>query len=334
MDPHNSAAMVGNLRNVRSLAGMVLTTVTLTLTACGSGQQSSPTDDTSRHPTLSAAATATAEPWRSSAAFNPRTAEESGAPLGYYEYLPPGYGDDEPRPLLVVLHGFDGGGDGSEANLPNLFEAGIPALIVNDAWPDDRPFVVLAPQHDNTPPPGGPPEAFAPCDEAEFVGSCVMEIQHSLGSSADNSPCMTPTEVHDFLAFAVASYDVDPDRVYLSGLSCGAFAAYEYAAQYGATEVAAIAVMAGDARWAWETSGCTLGELPIWAFEGDADNVVEPATAIEPIQRLMDCPSPPRQDVVLTIYPGVDHNSWDRTYDLSAGNDVYSWLLGFTRTDD
>jgi hypothetical protein len=48
----------------------------------------------------------------------------------------------------------------------------------------------------------------------------------------------------------------------------------------------------------------------------------------------MDCPSPPRQDVVLTIYPGVDHKSWDRTYDLSAGNDVYSWLLGFTRTDD
>jgi poly(3-hydroxybutyrate) depolymerase len=137
--------------------------------------------------------------------------------------------------------------------------------------------------------------------------------------------------VHAFVAFAVASYDVEPGRVYLSGLSCGAYAAYEYAAQYGASEVAAMAVMAGDARWAWETSGCELGALPIWAFEGDADDIVDPRAAIDPIRALIDCASPPRQEVQLTIYPGVDHDSWTRTYDLSAGNDVYAWLLGFTR---
>jgi predicted peptidase len=276
-------------------------------------------------------ATPTEESWRSSAAFTPRTAEQSGAPLGYYEYLPPGYGEGDPRPLLVVLHGFDGGGDGSAGALPNLVEdGGIPTMIANDAWPQDRPFVVLAPQHDNTPPPDGG-EEYAACDEAEFVGSCVMEIQHGLGNPADRSPCMTPAEVHAFVAFAVTAYEVDPDRVYLSGISCGAYAAYEYAAQYGASEVAAMAVMAGDGRWAWETSGCALGALPIWAFQGDADDAVDPAAAIDPIQNLIDCPSPPRQDVVLTVYPGVDHDSWTRTYDLSAGNDVYAWLLGFTR---
>jgi hypothetical protein len=32
-----------------------------------------------------------------------------------------------------------------------------------------------------------------------------------------------------------------------------------------------------------------------------------------------------------TIYPGVGHNSWDRTYDGSAGHDVFEWLLQFTR---
>lgn len=233
--------------------------------------------------------------------------------------------------MLVVLHGFDGGGDGSETALGNLFEAGIPMLIANDDWPEDRSFVVLAPQHDNTPPPSGPRDEYGRCDQAEFVGSCASEVQHQLGNPADASPCMTPAEIHDFLAYAMEAYEVDPDRVYLSGLSCGAYAAYEYAAEYGASQVAAMAVMAGDARWAWETSGCALGELPIWAFEGDADDVVDPTAAIDPIQRLMDCPSPPRQDVQLTVYPGVDHDSWTRTYDLSAGNDVYAWLLGFTR---
>jgi len=33
----------------------------------------------------------------------------------------------------------------------------------------------------------------------------------------------------------------------------------------------------------------------------------------------------------LTIYPGVGHNAWDRTYDLSAGNDIYTWMLGFSK---
>ena len=32
-------------------------------------------------------------------------------------------------------------------------------------------------------------------------------------------------------------------------------------------------------------------------------------------------------DLRLTVYPGVGHDSWDRTYDLSAGHDIYSWLL-------
>lgn len=52
----------------------------------------------------------------------------------------------------------------------------------------------------------------------------------------------------------LARYDVDPRRVYLTGLSCGAYAAYEYVAEYGATQIAAMVAIAGDARPAWETS--------------------------------------------------------------------------------
>ena len=40
-------------------------------------------------------------------------AGSTAAPLGYYEYLPPGYGEGEPSPLLVFLHGFGESGDGS-----------------------------------------------------------------------------------------------------------------------------------------------------------------------------------------------------------------------------
>ena len=74
-----------------------------------------------------------------------------GAPMGYLEYLPPGYGDGDPRPLLVFLHGRDEAGDGSEAELGLVDKNGVPALIEAGDWPDDRPFVVLSPQYGTGP---------------------------------------------------------------------------------------------------------------------------------------------------------------------------------------
>ena len=38
----------------------------------------------------------------------------------------------------------------------------------------------------------------------------------------------------------------------------------------------------------------------------------------------------PRREAELTVYAGIDHDSWTGTYDESAGHDIYEWLLGFT----
>lgn len=261
----------------------------------------------------------------SSQRLTPRPAGTTDARLGYYEYLPPGYGDGEPRPLLVFLHGFGENGDGSADQLGNLLATGIPGLIGNNGWPSERPFVVLAPQHAN--PQDSAP--YAPCDDVVHGGSCAMTVQHELGHPEEGSVCTTPAEAHDFLSYAIARYDVDPDRVYLTGLSCGAFGAWEYVAEYGNTQIAAMVPIAGEGRPAWDAAMCSLGEVGIWAFHGDADDVVAPAGSIEPITNLTACP-PPTRDAELTIYPGVDHDSWTRTYSLSAGHDIYDWLLGFT----
>jgi hypothetical protein len=61
--------------------------------------------------------------------------------------------------------------------------------------------------------------------------------------------------------------------------------------------------------------------------------VVDVQGAIEPMNEVMDCPGLPEPGVELTIYPGVDHDSWTRTYDLTAGHDIYTWFLGIARTE-
>lgn len=218
-----------------------------------------------------------------------------GAPLGYVEYLPPGYGDGVARPLLVFLHGGGESGDGSEASLEAVFKLGVPKLIQDDDWPDDRPFIVLMPQY----------------------------------GADDANDCQLGDEIHAFLTFAIDNYDVDEERVYLTGISCGAIGAWDYLALHGDDVVAAAVLVAGHAEDAFAKAGCALGEVPIWVFHGRADSIVPIHFVEDRVAAIQACDTPP-EELQLTVYPGVDHNSWSRTYNLSAGHDIYAWLLQHT----
>jgi predicted esterase len=226
----------------------------------------------------------------SSARHTQRPLGSSDAPQGYWEYLPPRYGDGNDHPLLVFLHGIGENGNGA-SELARVANNGPPRIIGRDQWPNERPFIVLSPQH-----PGG--------------------------------GCPGASEVHSFIAWAIAHYDVDPTRVYLTGLSCGAIGAFNYVGRYLDEQIAALVPIAGDGNGAWNAQGCELGRIAIWAFHGDADGVVGPSGSTTPMNNLIACPS--RRDARLTMYPGVGHDSWSRTYDLSAGHDIYTWMLGFT----
>ena len=335
-----SALLRRTRRDDRDAFGMLLLVAVLLLTASCAGSIPPPASAPT-HPdaTTGTAPAASAEasllpsptvPWRSSAAFIPRPIGETEAPLGYYEYLPPTYGDGDRSPLLVFLHGLGENGDGTTPALSGLPATGIPELIASGAWPADRPFVVLAPQH-----PGptadelAQDETYGMCFQRPLPGDCALPIQTGLDHPEGDSLCHRPAAVHDFIAYALAAYRVDPSRVYLTGLSCGGYAAFEYLAAYGASQIAALLPIAGYGRGAWDQAGCELGAVPIWAFHGDVDEDISPAGSIEPLTNLDDCPT--AMEHKLTIYPGVGHDSWTQTYDLSAGNDVFSWLLGFAR---
>jgi hypothetical protein len=33
----------------------------------------------------------------------------------------------------------------------------------------------------------------------------------------------------------------------------------------------------------------------------------------------------------LTIYPDLTHDGWDQAYSGSLGDDIYTWMLGFSK---
>jgi predicted peptidase len=218
--------------------------------------------------------------------------------LPYLEYLPPGYGEDGLKsPLLIFLHGAGEYGDGSEQQLSRVLVLGLPAMIANGDWPAEQPFVVLMPQY-----------RFA---EA-------------------NSTCAIGSDLERFIGQALTKYNVDPRRIYLTGISCGAIAIYDYLAAERDYPIAAVVPISGHPGYVIDTAGCDLVRTPIWAFHGALDEIVRFDWLQGLMTELQECTDPAPADLIFTVYPDGHHDSdtWDLTYDGSSGNDIYEWLLG------
>jgi predicted peptidase len=212
---------------------------------------------------------------------------------GYWEYLPPSYGDGTKRPLLVFWHGVGENGTGNATDLAKVAIHGPPKNINMNKWPAEWPFIVLSPQHAGT-------------------------------------GCPTAAELHDFFTFAIGAYDVDTTRVYLTGLSCGGRGGFAYLGMYKGEQIPAAVLIAADSSAAYNAGGCdVVKQVAIWTFHGGADN---PANDMMGMSNFMAC-AQPRKDAKFTLEPGADHvKSWELVYDdMTVMKSVVDWLLTFTK---
>lgn len=129
----------------------------------------------------------------------------------------------------------------------------------------------------------------------------------------------------------MAEQAVDPERVYLTGLSMGGYGVWSLATTYPERFAAAAPICGGEGSIGATLSlmdkfkGPQLKKLPIWAFHGAKDDVVP----VEESKRMVDyLKKMGVKDVKLTIYPKATHNSWTQTYD---NPELYKWFLSHTK---
>lgn len=118
----------------------------------------------------------------------------------------------------------------------------------------------------------------------------------------------------------IRKYRVDQERVYLTGLSMGGFGTWHMAMTYPDMFAAAAPVCGGGIKYL----AAKYNKLPIWAFHGEMDDVVP----VERSREMVDAVNAEGGNARLTVYPGVGHNSWDRTY---ANDELYEWFLSHKR---
>lgn len=118
-------------------------------------------------------------------------------------------------------------------------------------------------------------------------------------------------------------YRVDPQRLYLTGLSRGGYGAWRMAMSYPETFAALVpicGVTPGGPYAGW------LPDIPIWVFHGGDDTVVPVGESVDLVGRLLGM----GRQVRFTVYPGVGHNSWEPAY---ADPQLYDWLLQQRRVE-
>ena len=109
----------------------------------------------------------------------------------------------------------------------------------------------------------------------------------------------------------------DEKRLYIAGLSMGAMGTFEFLSRNPKDFAAAIAICGGGTE---ELVPRYAGQTEIWIFHGVKDRVVP----VEFSERMAAAIRKHGGNPRLTLYPKVDHNSWDNAF---AEPDLLSWLF-------
>lgn len=116
------------------------------------------------------------------------------------------------------------------------------------------------------------------------------------------------------------NYQVDTNRVYLTGLSMGGCGTWDLATAYP-ERFAAIAPICGGGR---PLLTYKIANLPVWAFHGAKDDLIPLKYSEEMVEALKENGG----NVKFTVYPDLGHDSWSITYD---NPELYDWFLQHTR---
>ncbi|HEY6899662.1 MAG TPA: hypothetical protein VI233_03430, partial [Puia sp.] len=223
---------------------------------------------------------------------------------GYYEYLPQGYSTSAPQgyPLMLFFHGSGEVGDGV-TNLSAVLRNGVARLIGQGTFPktftvngQTYSFIVLMPQSSNW---------------------------------------VSWIDVDSMINYAERNYNVDKNRIYLTGLSMGGSPVWDYPASSVAHAQRVAAILPVSGAYGLYQSGpqnIASGHLPVFATHNLNDPTVSSDLTINNIDLINNStnppPSPRARDSIFNV---SGHDAWTVTYDpnikMIDGRNVYEWLL-------
>jgi len=276
----------------------------------------------------------------------------------YFVYLPKGYHTDSLKnwPVILHLHGNGARGNGKE-DLIWVTKHG-PLM---EAWVQKRdlPFIIVVPQlqmmgmdtlksyianREMASIPlrqlEGVPQRIKMADIGnvdcnskkdsivyvrdmrpfEFTESAELPYPKTGNTRGWN---LVEEDLMDILETIQNDYRANANKIYLTGISYGAFGAW-YLSSTQPNKFAAIAPVSG---WGHPDlmSSLVQQKMPIWCFSGCADNIILTKDFYPGLRKITTLGY---ADFKFTTVPNAGHDVWKKVF---AGDDLYEWLLKQTR---
>lgn len=200
-------------------------------------------------------------------------------------------------PLVVYLHG---AGERGNDNTLQLFHGS--QQFLNPYNRETYPCYVVFPQC--------PAGKFGAYDLRRTSGDPLkMAIQEK--------PTTYIAMVHSLIEKYLAENNVDPDRIYIMGISMGGMGTYDMVIRYPELFAAAVPIC-GLVNPARITEAVAATKWSI--YHGDADDTVPVEGSRSAYRKLRSVGA----SVKYTEFPGVKHNSWDPAF---CQPDFMQWLF-------
>lgn len=120
----------------------------------------------------------------------------------------------------------------------------------------------------------------------------------------------------------IQEYHIDIHRVSITGQSMGGFGTWEMGLTYSNFFSCIAPICGGGMSWRC----CNLKNTPVWAFHGDADELVPLHTSTDMVDEVNRTGGNAR----LTVLHGVGHEGWDFIFHETR---LIDWLIGHRRED-
>ena len=219
----------------------------------------------------------------------------NGQTMPYRLFVPRNYDAAKKYPLVLWLHGAAGRGTDNLLQISAGNKIGSHSFTKPE-FQAGNPAFVLAPQ-------------------------CPLDHYWTGGGTVSPSPQLDLA--FEILAAIQKGFSIDPERLYVSGQSMGGAGTWAAITSHPNLFAAAVPLCAyGD-----PTKMKLVADLPIWAFQGDADEIVPLDRVRATIAALRSAGS----HVKFTEYPGVGHAVWEKAF---LEPDLIPWVFNQHRTAD
>ncbi|MBN2474476.1 MAG: prolyl oligopeptidase family serine peptidase [Pirellulales bacterium] len=227
--------------------------------------------------------------------FEARTHTDSDGATLLYRLLKPDVSAaaEKKHPLLLFLHGAGERGADNKAQLTWGREMMKTAAEKYGAF-------VIVPQC-----PTG--KKWAEVDWSKSTHEMPEKVSESMGLALE------------VIAKLQKEYPIDPDRLYVMGLSMGGYGTWDIIQRRPDLFAAAVPICGGG-----DEKAADRIQIPVWAFHGDRDGAVPVSRSRNMIAAIKAAGGKPKY----TEYPGVGHNCWSTAF---ADPEMLKWLFSHKR---